>query len=300
MEPERELDKYLDDGPDSEDLPEDHPPRNMGDLFVRQKPGKLEELDCDEKFEKTAESYFEELGHTHIFNIALVWSDDATYSKVQEAFDTIYAQLFYARSRIGQYHSAYLPGQGNNQTVEKCFSKYIMSLRLKKTSNNWALHMRNFIDVTEQELEYLESQIKQAHSALFKPEKCFNRWNTETDPVNLIAQLPNHMESTQKSKQIAEHKRHLNVAYLKCVLFKAIVCIERLDYYVTGRIKGRSAYLEPLDAHVKDMIPSKDEKDPLSPQVLQVSRRVHKVFNDFNDATETDIKHTHRLQSAIW
>ena len=48
------------------------------------------------------------------------------------------------------------------------------------------------------------------------------------------------------------------------------------------------------------MIPSKNEKDPLSPQVLQRARRVHNVFDDFNDAAETDIKHTHRLQSAIW
>ena len=91
MEPERELDEYSDDGADSEDLPEVYPPRDMGDFFVRAKPGKLEELACDENFEKTAESYFEELGHTNIFNKALVWSDNATYSEVWEAFDTIYA-----------------------------------------------------------------------------------------------------------------------------------------------------------------------------------------------------------------
>ena len=64
MEPERELDEYSDDGPDSEDLPDDHPPRGMGDFFVRAKPGKLEELACDENFEKTAETLGSLIEHT--------------------------------------------------------------------------------------------------------------------------------------------------------------------------------------------------------------------------------------------
>ena len=45
------------------------------------------------------------------------------------------------------------------------------------------------------------------------------------------------------------------INFLKCVLFKTIVGIERVEYFVTGKIMGRTACLEVVDAQVKDRIP---------------------------------------------
>ena len=44
------------------------------------------------------------------------------------------------------------------------------------------------------------------------------------------------------------------INFLKRVLFKVIVGVERAEYFVTGKIMGRTECLEVLDAKVKDRI----------------------------------------------
>ena len=57
--------------------------------------------------------------------------------------------------------------------------------------------MRNFIEMTEMELEYLESQIRQADYALFSPDGIERgvEWDLQTDPFNCIINLPNYMQN---------------------------------------------------------------------------------------------------------
>ena len=59
--------------------------------------------------------------------------------------------------------------------------------------------------------------------------------------------------SKEKKRLIWERQMVIN--FLKRVLFKIIVGIERVEYFVTGKIMGRTACLEVLDAQVKDRIP---------------------------------------------
>ena len=79
----------------------------MGDFFENAKPLMLEDLLKNETFERTTQAYFDELGHTHIFNIALDWEDSATSARVRDTLDCIYAQLFAARARIGYHYGIY-------------------------------------------------------------------------------------------------------------------------------------------------------------------------------------------------
>ena len=79
----------------------------MGDFFENAKPLMLEDLLKNEVFERTTQAYFDELGHTHIFNIALDWEDSATSVRVRDTLDCIYAQLYAARARIGCHYGIY-------------------------------------------------------------------------------------------------------------------------------------------------------------------------------------------------
>ena len=51
----------------------------MKDFFERAKPLMLEELLKCEKFEHIADAYFDELGHNHVFNMALDWDRQGQY-----------------------------------------------------------------------------------------------------------------------------------------------------------------------------------------------------------------------------
>ena len=81
-------------------------------------------------------------------------------------------------------------------------------------------------------------------------------WDLTTDPFNCIINLPNHMQNyNSKEKKRLIWERQMVINFLKRVLFKIIVGIERVEYFVTGKIMGRTACLEVLDAQVKDRIP---------------------------------------------
>ena len=200
--------RILDDDSDDENLLEDsqiklhqnqtflRAPQTMGDFFENAKPLMLEDLLKNEVFERTTQAYFDELGHTHIFNIALDMDDEATCARVRDTLDCIYAQLFAARARIGYHYGIYKEAKAG-QTVQECFKEFIYSLNWRRTSQDWALLMRNFIEVTEMELEYLESQIRQADYALFSPDGIERgvEWDLQNDPFNCIINLPNHMQN---------------------------------------------------------------------------------------------------------
>ena len=99
-------------------------PLNMGDFFERAKPLMLEDLLKNEVFERPTQAYFDELGHTHILNIALDMDDSATRKRVRNTLDCIYAQLFAARARIGYHYGIYKEAKAG-QTVQKCFKDFI-------------------------------------------------------------------------------------------------------------------------------------------------------------------------------
>ena len=96
------------------------PPQIRSDFYENAKPLMLEDLLRNEGFERATQAYFDELGHTHIFNIPLDWDDKATHDRVRDTLDCIYAQLYAARARIGLHHGFFKEARAGRD-VQDCF-----------------------------------------------------------------------------------------------------------------------------------------------------------------------------------
>ena len=83
-------------------------------------------------------------------------------------------------------------------------------------------------------------------------------WDGSNLPENLFNLVildgsKRHQEGHQR-----EYRRCL-IGYLKRIVFKFIIGIERVEFYVHGWIRGRDSKLRIRDAYVHDIIEEKDE-----------------------------------------
>ena len=134
------------------------------------------------------------MGHDHIFSIeSSILQDKA----IRRTIDRIVMQLYEARATVGGYISRYATVDGPldfSKPFEEFARKRITTILGKspdQANENKLLRtvMKFFLKETEDELEYIESQIYQVDCALLFPneEEEKDYWHGPNDPKNLFA-----------------------------------------------------------------------------------------------------------------
>ena len=158
--------------------------------------------------------------------------------------------------------------------------------------------MQAFLEQTEEELEYLESQVLQLQ-CLLANQKCYT-WtkSTKNGSSNLVC------HSIGETKNMSEDfLRMMRLQQLKQVVFKIIIGIERVELYITGKIRGRDSMLRVLQPAVQDLIPDTEHNDPfdekffVAPEadefrtdILGVFPLQQKIFQEIRVLEENNIK----------
>ena len=189
---------------------------------------------------------------------------------IRKTIDTIYSQLYVIRAQIGKYLSKYSGGSDTGPILfEDHFTAFAEKLRdAINLDKNVELEiiMRAFLKQTIEEIDYLELQIQQVDDNLCEKNKHKKPWAGSDFPQNLFKLvIPDGLDVTGEW-QTRERERCL-ISYLKRIVFKIIIGIERVEYYVNGRIRGRNSKLCIHDADIQDVNDLK-ENDPFGALAL--------------------------------
>ena len=122
----------------------------------------------------------------------------------------------------------------------------------------YGLVIRNFMHRTMNELRYVETQIFQVHQALLRSFEAPNK-----NPVRLswncrgLLNLFDCYIQAQKSSDI-EQGHNITEAqlleFLKRIVFKLVVCAERLHFFKTGEVRARDDTLSVFEARIPDRV----------------------------------------------